>query len=87
MAVDRGDRSSVVRFVEKLGIRHLPIYRDPNGYVASSAPDLKNSPFALYGMPITFLISASGKVVGYMLGAADWNSEAAGKLLDYLNRS
>ena len=38
-------------------------------------------------MPITYLISASGKVVGYMLGAADWNSKAAGKLLDYLNRS
>ncbi len=87
VAVDRADRSTVVRFVQTLGISHLPIYRDPNGYVASPEPDRRNAPFVLYGMPITYLISASGKVVGYMLGAADWNGEAAGKLLAYLNRS
>jgi hypothetical protein len=49
-------------------------------------PDRKNAPFALYRMPITDLIAASGKIVGYMLGVADWNG-AAGKLLDYLMRS
>ncbi len=85
---DRAERSAVVRFVEALGIKHLPVYRDPNGYVASSDRDnKKNAPFALYGMPITYLISASGKVVGYMSGAADWNSESAHSLVDYLRRS
>jgi thiol-disulfide isomerase/thioredoxin len=84
---DRAERSAIVRFLENLGIRHLPIYRDPNGYVASSDRDNRRAPFALYGMPITYLISASGKVAGYMSGAADWNNEAARSLIDYLRRS
>lgn len=85
---DQADRATVVRFVETLGIRNLPIYRDPNGYVAFSDRDNKrNAPFALYGMPITYLISASGRVVGYMPGAADWSTAAARDLLDYLRRS
>jgi thiol-disulfide isomerase/thioredoxin len=78
---DQAGRSAVVRFVEALGIRHLPIFRDPNGYVASRhRDDGRSAPFALYGMPITYLISASGKVVGYISGAADWNNEAARNL-------
>jgi thiol-disulfide isomerase/thioredoxin len=85
---DQADRATVTRFVETLGIRSLPIYRDPNGYVASSDRDnKKKAPFALYGMPITYLISASGRVVGYMPGASDWSTEAARDLLGYLRRS
>jgi len=87
VAEDQADRTTVGRFVETLGIRYLPIYRDPNGYVASSDRDNKrNAPFALYGMPITYLISGSGRVVGYMPGAADWSSDAARNLFDYLRR-
>ncbi len=85
---DQADRASVARFVEALAIRDVPVYRDPNGYVAFSDRDnRRNAPFALYGMPITYLISASGRVVGYMPGAADWGSAAARDLLDYLRRS
>lgn len=85
---DKSDRATVSRFVASLRLRDLPIYWDPNGYVANSDRDNnRNAPFALYGMPITYVISASGRVVGYMPGAADWNSEAARNLLDYLRRS
>jgi thiol-disulfide isomerase/thioredoxin len=85
---DQADRATVVRFVETLGILKLAIYRDPNGYVAFSDRDnRRNAPFALYGMPITYLISGSGHVVGYMPGAADWSSEAARSLLEYLRRT
>ncbi len=87
MSVDQTDRSSVTRYVAALGLNRLQIFRDPNGYVASSERGQRNAPFALYGMPITYLVSASGKVVGYMLGAADWNSDAGSKLLEYLERS
>lgn len=85
---DRGDRETVARFVRSSRIASLPIYRDPNAYVAYSDRDNeKKAPFALYGMPITYLIAASGHVVGYMPGAADWTSGEAGEVIEYLHRS
>ncbi len=85
---DRSDRETVARFVRTNKIGNLPIYRDPNGYVAFSDRDNeKKSPFALYGMPITYAITASGHVVGYMPGAADWTSRSAAELIEYLRRA
>ena len=85
---DRGERATVSRFVQTLKIRSLSVYWDPNGYVAfSDRENRRHAPFALYGMPITYLIASSGWVVGYMPGAADWTSEAAYRLIDYLRRS
>jgi thiol-disulfide isomerase/thioredoxin len=85
---DRGDRETVTRFVLDSRIASLPIYRDPNAYVAFSDRDNeKKAPFALYGMPITYLIAASGRVVGYMPGAADWMSDEASQVIEYLRRS
>lgn len=85
---DRADHTTVSRFVQSLKIRNLPIYWDPDGYVAFSDRDnRRNAPFALYGMPMTYLIAGSGRVVGYMPGAADWTSEGAQELLDYLYQS
>ncbi len=85
---DRADRAIVERFINKLKIRNLSIYRDPSGYVAFNDPaNSRNAPFALYGMPITYAIAASGSIVGYMPGAADWTSTAATGLIEYLRRS
>jgi hypothetical protein len=38
-------------------------------------------------MLITYAIAASGWIVGYMPGAADWTSTAAGSLIEFLRRS
>jgi len=85
---DRGSRETVERFVKSLGLRTLPIYLDPNGYVAhSDSANETNAPFALYGMPITYLIASSGTIVGYMPGAADWSSAAANRLIEYLRNT
>lgn len=85
---DRRDWKSVARFVQQLGIGDLPIFLDPNGYVAFSDRDnRRNAPFGLYGMPITYVIAASGWVVGYMPGAADWSSRAAAALIEFLPKS
>lgn len=85
---DRGDRAQVGQFVRRLGIRSLPIFVDPGGDVAYSDTDNKRSaPFALYGMPITYLATRSGKIVGYVAGAADWSAHEATELLDYLDQS
>lgn len=81
---DRDDRLEVQRFVRALRLRSLPIFLDPNGYVASSDGDNhRNAPFALYGMPITYLVSGSGLIIGYMPGAADWSSAPANDLIEY----
>jgi thiol-disulfide isomerase/thioredoxin len=82
---DRSSRQSVERFVKALKLQTLPIYLDPSGYLAySDSANSRNAPFALYGMPITYLIASSGWVVGYMPGAADW-SPAADDLIEYLH--
>lgn len=83
VSVDRGSRAAVERFVGGLGIRALPIYWDPHGIVASS-DGVNGGPFALYGMPITYLVASSGEVMGYIQGAADWSSSAAARLIAYL---
>ena len=84
---DRGSRDQVSLFVQSLGIRNLPVYLDPHGYVGHTDPDRTKAPFALYGMPITYLIASSGWIVGYMPGAADWTEPAAKVLVEYLRNA
>lgn len=85
---DRGSRGTVERFVKALELQVLPVYLDPNGYAAySDSANQRNAPFALYGMPITYLIASSGLIVGYMPGAADWSSQAANSLIEYLRNT
>jgi len=85
---DRGPRETVARFVKSLDLKVLPIFLDPDGYVAhSDADNAKRAPFALYGMPITYVVSSSGAIVGYMPGDADWSSAAADHLIAYLSRT
>jgi thiol-disulfide isomerase/thioredoxin len=85
---DSGGRETVEPFVKTLELRTLPIYLDPNGHVAhSDSANEKKAPFALYGMPITYLIASSGTIVGYMPGAADWSSAAANRLIEYLRNT
>jgi len=83
IATDR-DRSLVAPFVRKLNLRHLTIGFDPGGLVArADTTDGVDTPFALYGMPISFLLGVTGQVEGYMTGEADWTSQEASRLFDY----
>jgi len=78
------DRSLVPPFVKKLNLRHLTIGFDPGGLVArAGASDSIDTPFALYGMPISFVLGVTGQVEGYITGEADWLSQEAGRLFDY----
>ena len=87
VSVDRVSRDQVGRFIQSLAIRKLPIYLDPNGYVAHPDPERTGAPFALYGMPITYLIARSGRIIGYMPGAADWTSPEADALISFLHNT
>jgi thiol-disulfide isomerase/thioredoxin len=78
------DRSLVAPFVKKLRLRHLTIGFDPGGLVArAGASDGIDTPFALYGMPISFVLGITGQVEGYLTGEADWLSTEARRLFDY----
>lgn len=88
VSVDRGDRKVVERFTREQQIRHLTVGLDPDGRIAHSPNSAdKNAPFALYGMPISYVINRSGNVEGYMVGEADWLSDPAVKLLNYYMRA
>ncbi|MGD9924664.1 MAG: TlpA disulfide reductase family protein [Pseudorhodoplanes sp.] len=84
VSVDRGDRRAVQRYVRDRSIRNLPVFVDPEARIAHSEGSAdRNAPFALYGMPISYVISRSGDIQGYVLGEADWTSDAARNLLTY----
>jgi thiol-disulfide isomerase/thioredoxin len=74
---DRRGAELVDPFVAKLGLDGLAIYLDPKN-------DLSHA-FAVDGLPTSFLIDRSGRVVGTLVGAAAWDSPAMiGLLRTYL---
>jgi thiol-disulfide isomerase/thioredoxin len=76
-------RGNIKPYLNRLSIRSLPIYLDPEGRLASSETNT-SAPFSLSrGMPATYLITPSGRVAGYILGVADWLTDDAKKLLKY----
>ncbi|WP_249143867.1 TlpA disulfide reductase family protein [Bradyrhizobium lablabi] len=78
------DRSKVAPFVKKLKLRKLAIGFDPGGLVARAGAGAEvSTPFALYGMPISFLLGVTGQAEGYIAGEADWLSGEARQLLEY----
>jgi thiol-disulfide isomerase/thioredoxin len=85
ISVDReGAPEKVARYLRKLNVRRLPVYLDPEGVIAYADRDNeRNAPFALYGMPISYVIDRTGRIAGYFPGEADWMSPAALNLLDY----
>ena len=84
ISVDQGGRDVVARYVRTLNLRRLPVYLDPDGLVAHSDRDnRRNAPFALYGLPVTYVIDRAKRIVGYLPGAADWTLPAAQQLLTY----
>lgn len=77
------DREKIKPYLNRLSIRSLPVYLDPEGRLTNSETNA-TAPFSLsQGMPITYLITPSGRVAGFILGVADWLTGDAQKLLDY----
>jgi thiol-disulfide isomerase/thioredoxin len=84
ISLDKAGRAKVIPFFQRLDLEHLEIYTDPEQRVgAINPPDGSEAPFALYGMPTTYVIGKSGAVMGYMHGAVDWRSDDARTLIDY----
>ncbi|WP_213775244.1 TlpA disulfide reductase family protein [Bradyrhizobium sp. dw_78] len=82
VSAEKKDRTDIKSFLDRLAVRSLPIYLDPEGKLVSASNE---SPAALsaYGMPVTYLITPSGRIAGYISGVADWLSDDAQQLLSY----
>lgn len=85
VSIDRGGREAVEPFLRKLGVRHLEVLVDPGGALASPDREETGAAFALYALPISYLVDPTGSVVGYFPGEADWTSAEAAALLAYFN--
>ena len=75
LSIDEGDIDIPVSFVRRLGLRSLSVYQDFTGRAKNAC--------SLYGLPITYLIAQDGLVIGYIVGAAKWDSPEAMKFLNH----
>ncbi len=75
LSIDEADMAVPVSFVRGLGLENLDVYLDFTGTITES--------FLLYGLPITYLIDRRGLVIGYLIGAVDWDSPEAMKFLNH----
>lgn len=82
VSIDKTDRQLVKSYLQKSAVRALPIYLDPEGRLASKSTE-NTAPLPIYGMPLTYLITPSGRIAGYMAGVADWLAKDAQELLTY----
>jgi thiol-disulfide isomerase/thioredoxin len=82
VSTDTVDRQKIQDFLRRLGIRRLPIYLDPNGRLVNNSTQ-QPAPLSLVALPVTYLITPSGTVAGYIQGVVDWSADDARRLLDY----
>jgi thiol-disulfide isomerase/thioredoxin len=75
LSIDKADMAVPVSFVRGLGLDNLDVYLDFTGKITEGFP--------LYGLPITYLIDRRGLVIGYIIGAVDWDSPEAMKFLSH----
>jgi thiol-disulfide isomerase/thioredoxin len=72
-------------FLRKQGIKHLPVYLDPDGVaIATASGKQLAGPFVRYTTPMSYLITREGLIAGYIAGPVDWTSEAVNDLIAYL---
>ncbi len=78
LSIDSGGAPVVRAFFRALGIEGLGIYLDPRERaVFRTTDDARPDALPLYGLPLTFFIDRDGRLVGYLVGAADWNGQEA----------
>jgi len=73
LSEDAAGAKAVQPFFKEKGISHLGIYLDPSG---SAAAALK-----VEGLPTTFMLDAGGRLVGRLVGPAEWDSPEALNLI------
>lgn len=73
-------------YLRRLSLPGFTSFIDSDGEVASGPNSKTATPFPLYGMPMSYVIDASGRSAGYLVGEADWGSPQALAVLRFYAR-
>jgi thiol-disulfide isomerase/thioredoxin len=73
ISVDRTGLAGAKKFLEETKTANLAVYADPTARLASS--------LRAAGLPATLLIDKEGRELGRLLGPAEWDGEAARRLI------
>ncbi|MEM7169867.1 MAG: TlpA disulfide reductase family protein [Pseudomonadota bacterium] len=73
VSLDRGGLGKVVPFKDEMAFADLDLFLDPKGKFSRE--------FQVYGLPVTYLIGPDGKMIGSLVGPADWNGPEAEALI------
>jgi thiol-disulfide isomerase/thioredoxin len=82
VSAEKTDRNDINLFLDRLAIHSLPTYLDPEGKLVSTSNE-SAAALSAYGMPVTYLITPSDRIAGYISGVADWLSVEGQQLLSY----
>jgi thiol-disulfide isomerase/thioredoxin len=69
LSIDRTGLDKPRKFLSEVGIKHLKLYNNSSGKLASS--------LKVFGMPTTLLLNREGKELGRLVGPAEWGSQDA----------
>ncbi len=88
VAIDKDGATQVIPYLASRNLTHLAVALDPDQQLGSlgvnhAAPGA----LPLWGLPASFIISKDGRVIGFITGAANWNSPQAHFFLDYFMKS
>ena len=76
IASGQHETEDIERFMDETGIRRLPAYQSPDSAIARD--------LGVLGLPTSVLIDPAGREVARLTGSADWFSEEAQAVIDYL---
>ena len=82
IAMDEAAETDILAFYAKHALTHLPVFVDPSQQVGHLGHGGQwDHLFPLAALPTTFLIDPRGDVLGYVPGAAEWDSVQAKALI------
>lgn len=85
ISLDKGGLANVIPFYRRFALDHLPVLIDPDQETAFTDTDNPDdAEFAIYGFPITYAIDRDGRILGYITGRVDWQSQSARRFIDGL---
>jgi thiol-disulfide isomerase/thioredoxin len=73
IATGRNAPQAMKAFFDEIGVKHLPLHRDPNSALARG--------MGVLGLPVTLIMSPEGVEVARLTGDADWSSDSAKAIL------
>ena len=85
ISIDEDGLLAAIPFYRRLGLENLELFVDPKGETTySDCDNPKDAEFALYGLPITYVLDRDGRILGYITGMVDWQSDDVEDFIDRL---